>query len=133
MLNKDARDLWIELLLCGRYKSKPLHSSQAKYANLGAPGKIKTASSDLLSNTASAMSSKGGYNLSIDDPSKYERYTDIPLTSTAEQKDEEPWMGTFKGDSKVHKTNLGTEETKMEGRQDTAGGIREVLFKKEGQ
>ena len=34
-------------------------------------------------------------------------------------------VSPFKGNSKVHETNVGTEETKMEGRQDTAGGIRE--------
>ena len=133
VFNKDARDLWLKMLSCGHYKSKPLHSLQGKYANLGAPGKIKTASSGLPSNTVSAMSSKDSYNLSIDDPGKYERYTDIPLTSTAEQKDEEPRIGTFKGDSKTQKTNVGTEETKMAGTQDTAGGMPEVHFNKEGQ
>ena len=131
VFNKDARDLWLELLSCGHYKSKPLRSSQAKYANLGAPG--NTASSGLPSNTASAMSNKGGDNLSIDDPSKYKRFTDTPLTSTAEQKDEDPWMGTFKGDSKVHETNVGTEQRKMEGGQDRVGGMPEVHSNKVGQ
>ena len=127
MFNKDARDLWIELLSCGRYKFKPLHSSQAKYANLSAPGKIKTASSGLPSNTVSAMSNEGGYNLSIDDPSKYKRFTDTPLTSTAEQKDKD------QGDSKIHETNVGTEQRKMEGGQDRVGGMPEVHFNKVGQ
>ena len=48
VFNKDARDLWIELLSCGHYKSKPLHSSQAKYATGNAIfEKIKTTSSGL--------------------------------------------------------------------------------------
>ena len=114
VFNKDARDLWLELLSCGRYKSKPLHSSQAKYGSSGGNAtleKIKTNSSGLTnSNLVSAISSKSDYNLSIDDLSKEERYTDIPLTltSAAEQETEKPSVVTFKDDPEIHETNVGT-------------------------
>ena len=127
VFNKDARGLWLELLSCGHYQSKPLHSSQAKYANIGTPGKIKTAGSGLLSNLVSATFSKGGYTSSINDLSKDEGYTDIPLTSAAEQK-EEPLMET-----EIHEANVGTEQREVKGKQDRAEGTREVLLDKEGQ
>ena len=114
VFNKDARDLWIELLSCGRYKSKPLHSSQAKYASSGGNAtleKIKTTSSGLTnSNLVSAISSKSGYNSSIDDLSKEERYTDIPLTSAAEQEKESPSVATIKDDPEIQETNIGTDQ-----------------------
>ena len=114
VFNKDARDLWIELLSCGRYKSKQLHSSQVKYAMSGGIAtleKIKTTSSGLTySNPYSAISSKSGYNSSTDDLSKEERYTDIPLTSTAEQEKEMPSVVTFKGDPEIQETNVGTDQ-----------------------
>ena len=132
VFNKDARDLWLELFSCGRYKSKPLHSSQAKYANLGTPGKIETAGSGLPSFPVSGTSSKGGYTLSIDDLSKDERHTDIALTSAAKQK-EDPLMETCIGDSEIHETNVSTEPREVKGKQDTAEGTREVLLDKEGQ
>ena len=53
VFNNDARDLWLELLSCGRYQSKPLHSSQAKYARSGGNAtleKIKTTSNGLTTN-----------------------------------------------------------------------------------
>ena len=115
VFNKDARDLWIELLSCGRYKSKPLHSSQVKYASSGGDAtleKIKTTSSGLTnSNLVSAISSKSGYTSSIDDNSKEERYTDIPLTSAAEQEKEIPSVVTFKDDPEIQETNVGTDQT----------------------
>ena len=114
VFNKDARDLWIELLSCGRYKSKQLHSSQVKYARSGGIAtleNIKTTSSGLTySNPYSAISSKSGYNSSIDDLSKEERYTDIPLTSTAEQEKEMPSVVTFKDDPEIQETNVGTDQ-----------------------
>ena len=114
VFNKDARDLWIELLSFGRYKSKQLHSSQVKYASSGGTAtleKIKTTSSGLTgSNLVSAVSSKSGYNASIDDLSKEERYTDIPLTSTAEQEKEMPSVVTFKDDPEIQETDVGTDQ-----------------------
>ena len=114
VFNKDARDLWIELLLCGRYKSKQLHSSQVKYASSGGIAsleKIKTGSSSLTySNLASPISTKSGYNSSTDDLSKEARYTDIPLTSTAEQEKEKPLMAILENDLEIHETNVGTDQ-----------------------
>ena len=112
VFNKEARDLWIELFLCGRYKSKPLHSSQAKYATGNAIfEKIKTTSSGLTnSNLVSAISSKSGYSSNIDDLSKEERYTDIPLTSAAEQETKKPSVVSFKDDPEVHETNVGADQ-----------------------
>ena len=114
VFNKDARDLWIKLLSCGRYKSKQLHSSQVKYASSGGTAtseKIKTTSGGLTSsNLVSAISSKSGYSSSIDDLSKEERYTDIPLTNTAEQEKEMPSVVTFKDDPEIQETNVGTDQ-----------------------
>ena len=124
VFNKDARNLWLifarnlwlKLLSCGHYKSKPLHSSQVKYAKSGGNAnseKIKTNSSGLTnSNLVSAISSKSDYNSSVDDLSKEERYTDIPLTltSAAEQETEKPSVVTFKDDPEVHETNVGTDQ-----------------------
>ena len=123
VFNKDARNLWLELLSCGHYKSKPLHSSQVKYAKSGGNAtseKIKTTSSGLTNSyLVSAVSSKSGYNLSIDDLSKEERCTDIskeerctdiPLTSAAEQETEKPSVVTFKDDPEIHETNVGADQ-----------------------
>ena len=114
VFNKDARDLWIKLLSCGHYKSKQLHSSQVKYASSGGTAtleKIKTTSGGLTSsNLVSAISSKSGYSSSIDDLSKEERYTDIPLTNTAEQEKEMPSVVTFKDDPEIQETNVGTDQ-----------------------
>ena len=112
VFNKDARDLWIELLLCGRYKSKQLHSSQVKYASSGGIASLeKTGSSGLTnSNLASPISSKSEYNSSTDDHSKEMRYTDIPLTSAAEQEKEKPLMAILENDIEIHETNVGTDE-----------------------
>ena len=108
VLSKDARESWLELLSCGRYHSKP---SQAKYSssgNVGTGTKVKTSSTGLAnSNLTSAISSKTGYNSSTDDLSKEERYTDIPLTSAAEQDKENPSVVTFK---EIHETNVGTDK-----------------------
>ena len=109
VFNKDARDLWIELLSCGRYKSKPLHSPQIKYATSGGNAtfeKIKTTSSSLTySNPLSAISSKSGYNSSTDDL----RYTDTPFTNAAEE-EEMPSVVTFKDDPEIQETNVGTDQ-----------------------
>ena len=113
VFNKDARDLWIELLSCGCYKSKQLHSSQVKYARSGGIATletINTTSSGLTYSNLSAISSKSGYSSSIDDLSKEERDTDIPLTNAAEQEKEMPSMVTFKGDPEIQETNVGTDQ-----------------------
>ena len=107
VFSKDARESWLELLCCGRYHSKSLHPSQAKYGSSSANAtrkKFKTASSGLSdSKLTSAISSKNGYNSSTDDLVKEERYTDIPLTSAAEQDKEKPSVVTFK---EIHETNV---------------------------
>ena len=92
-----------------------MHSSQAKYGSSGGNAtleKIKTTSSGLTnSNLVSAISSKSDYNSSVDDLSKEERYTDIPLTltSAAEQETEKPSVVTFKDDPEIHDTNVDTD------------------------
>ena len=112
VFNKDARDLWLELLSCGRYQSKPLHSPQVKYTRSGGNAtleKIKTTSSSLTnSNLLSPISSKSGYNSSIKDHSKEERHTDIPLTSTAEQ--EKLLVVSLENDPEIYETNIGTDQ-----------------------
>ena len=93
-----------------------MHSSQAKYGSSGGNAtleKIKTTSSGLTnSNLVSAISSKSDYNSSVDDLSKEERYTDIPLTltSAAEQETEKPSVVTFKDDPEIHETNVAADQ-----------------------
>ena len=114
VFNKDARDLWLELLSCGRYQSKSLRSSQAKYIRSGRNAtleKIKTTSSGLTnSNLVSTVSSKSGYSSNIDELSKEERYTHIPLTSAAEQETKKPSVVTFKDDPEIHETNVDADQ-----------------------
>ena len=109
---RSQRFIWIELFSCGRYKSKPLHSSQAKYATGNAIfEKIKTTSSGLTnSNLVSPISNKSGYSSNIDDLSKEERYTDIPLTSAADQEMEKPSVVSFKDDPEIHEANVGIDQ-----------------------
>ena len=60
VFNNDARDLWLELLSCGRYQSKALHSSQAKYARSGGNAfleKVKTTSSNLTTDQTDYLNS----------------------------------------------------------------------------
>ena len=113
VFSKDARESWLELLCCGRYHSKSLHPSQAKYGSSSGNAtrkKFKTASSGLSdSKLTSAISSKNGYNSSTDDLGKEERYTDIPLTSAAEQDKEKPSV-TFKDDPEITETNFDTDK-----------------------
>ena len=112
VFNKDARDLWLELLSCGHYKSKSLRSSQAKYIRSGGnEGKIKTTSSGLTnSGLVSAISSKSGYNSSISEYSKEKRYADIPLTSAAKQEKEKLLVVSLEGDAEICETNVGTDQ-----------------------
>ena len=116
VLSKDAREAWLNLISCGRHLSKSYHPSQAKYASSGASAKVKTASTGFSDSTLTY--SKGGYNSSTDDLVK-ERYTDIPLTSAAEQEKEKPSVvifnkipsvATFKDDPEIHETNVDTDE-----------------------
>lgn len=76
VLSKDARQLWLQLMPCVRYKSKTLNPSQASKSTL----KADTAVTD--STLTSAAYSKSEYNSSTNNLSK-ERYTDIPLHLTA--------------------------------------------------
>ena len=107
VFNKDARDLWLELLSCGRYQSKRLHSSQVKYTRSGGN---KTTSSGLRnSNLLLPISSKSGYNSSIKDNSKEERHTDIPLTTAAVQ-EKKLLVISLEDDPEVHETNVSTDQ-----------------------
>ena len=95
--NKDARDLWLELLSCGRYKSKPFRSSKAKYVTSGGIAtfeKNKTATFGFTnSNVASPISSTSGYDFNIDKLSK-----------------EKPLVVTFENDTEIYETKLGTAQ-----------------------
>ena len=82
VFSKDARDAWLNLVSCSHHVSKSLHLSQLKYDSVGANPNVKTASIGLTdSKLTSAISSKSGYTLSA---------IDMPLTSVAEQKKENP-------------------------------------------
>ena len=95
--NKDARHLWLELLSCGHYKSKPFRSSKAKYATSGGIAtfeKNKTATFGFTnSNVASPISSTSGYDFNIDKLSK-----------------EKPLVVTFENDTEIYETKLGTAQ-----------------------
>ena len=95
LFNKDARDLWLELLSCGRYKSKPLRSP--KYTTSGGIAtfeKNKTATFSFTnSNVASPISSTSGYDFNIDKLSK-----------------EKPLVVTFENDTEIYETKLGTAQ-----------------------
>ena len=114
VFNKDARDLWLELLSCGRYQSKALHSSQVKYARPGDNANLEKAktTSTVLTNPSlvSPITSKSEYNSSIDDNSKEERDTDIPLTTVAEQEKEKLLVVSLEDDPEVHETNVGADQ-----------------------
>ena len=98
VLSKDGRESWLVLLSCGRYKPKSLYPSQAKNGSSGANAaqkKFITSTTGLSdSNLTSTISSKTGYDSSIDDHSKKERHTNLPLTSVAEQRKEKPEVMT---------------------------------------
>ena len=106
VFNKDARDLWLELLSCGRYQSKSLRSSQVKYIRAGGNAtleKIKTNSGGLTN--SNLVSAKGGINLSIDDLSKED--TPLTLTSAANQGKEKLLVMSLEGDPEIH---VGTDQ-----------------------
>ena len=112
VLSKEGRESWLELLSCGRYKPKSLYPSQAKNSSSGANGTQKTfvSSSTRLttdSNLTSAISSKTGYNSSIDDK---ERYTNIPLTSVADQEKKKPPVMNFDNHPQNQETNVSTDK-----------------------
>ena len=111
VFSKDGRESWLELLSCGRYRSKSLYPLQTKNSGSGANATQKkyiTSSTGLAdSNLTSAISSKTGYDSSI---SKKERYGDIPLTSEAEQEKEKPSAMTFKNHPDNHETNVSTDK-----------------------
>ena len=114
VFSKDGRESWLELLSCGRYKPKSLYPSQAKNGTSGANAtqkKFITSSTGLAdSNLTSTISSKTGYDSSIDDCSKKERYTNIPLTSVAEQEKKKPSVMTFNNHPENHETNISTDK-----------------------
>ena len=114
VFNKDARDLWLELLSCGRYQSKRLHSSQVKYARSGGNANLEKAktTSTVLTNPSlvSPITSESGYTSNIDDNSKEERDTDIPLTTVAEQEKEKLLVVSLEDDPEVHETNVGADQ-----------------------
>ena len=99
MLSKDSRESWLVLVSCGRYKPKSLYPLQTKNGSSGANAtqkKFLTSSTGLAdSNPTSTISSKTGYDSSIDDCSKKERYTNMPLKAVAEQKKEKPSVMAF--------------------------------------
>ena len=114
VFDKEARDFWLELFSCGRYQSKPLHSPQVKYTRSGGNAtseKIKTTRSSFTnSNLVSPISSKSGYTSSINDNSKKERYTNIPLTNAAEHEKERLLVLSLEDAPEIHETNIGVNQ-----------------------
>ena len=118
MLSKDGRESWLVLLSCGRYKPKSLYPSQAKNGSSGANAtqkKFLTSSTGLAdSNLTSTISSKTGYDSSIDDCSKQQRYTNMPLKAVAEQKKEKPSVMAY--NDQVESAGVNSDSN---GRNDT--------------
>ena len=110
VLSKEGRESWLELFSCGHYKPKSLYPSQAKNSISGANATQKKciSSSTRLtdSNLTSAISSKTGYNSSIDDK---ERYTNVPFASVAEQQ-KKPSVMNFDNHPKDHDTNVSADK-----------------------
>ena len=93
VFSKDARESWLEVFTCGRYHSKYLHPSQAKYVSPGAPQKkVQTASTNSANSNLGTPSTS---NFSV------ERSSKIPLTSAAEE-NEKP----AEGSPEIHETEL---------------------------
>ena len=108
VFSKDARESWMEVFSCGRYQSKFLHPSQAKYASTTAQKKSKTASSNLAtSNLGTSALPSTTFNSSTDDLGE-EISSKIPLASTA--KEEKKEKVTFKGSPEVHETNIDNDQ-----------------------
>ena len=107
VFSKDARESWLEVFTCGRYKSKLLHPSQAKYASSATTQKkVKTTSSNLASSnlSTSVVPSTGNFNSSTDDLTEK-----VPLTSAAGE-EKKPSMVTFKGSPEVHETDIDNDQ-----------------------
>ena len=100
VLTKEGRESWLQLLTCGRYKSKSVFPPQAKNkssSSNAAQKKIKTSSTGLAdSKLTSAISSQTGFNLSID-----------PLRSTSEQ--QKLSVVTF-NNPEDHEMNVSTDK-----------------------
>ena len=111
VLSKEGRESWLELLSCGHYKSKSLYPSQTKNSSSSANAtqkKFISSSTGLTdSNITSAISSKTGYNSSIDDK---ERYTNVPLTSVADQEKKKPSVVTSSNHPQNQETNVSTDK-----------------------
>ena len=109
VFSKDARESWLEVFTCGRYKSKLLHPLQAKYTSSAtAQKKVKTASSNLASSnlSTSVVPSTDNFNSST-----YDLTEVVPLASAAgEEKKEKPPMVTFKGSPEVHETDIDNDQ-----------------------
>ena len=118
VLSKDGRESWLVLLSCGRYKPKSLYPLQAKNGSSGANAtqkKFLTSSTGLAdSNLTSTISSKTGYDSSIDDCSKQQRYTNMPLKAVAEQKKEKPSVMAY--NDQVESAGVNSDSN---GRNDT--------------
>ena len=104
VFSKDARELWMEVLTCGRYKSTSLHPSQTKYARASASSatlkKVKTANANLASSNLSSSVLPSSSDAFTDNLSEEK----IPLTSAAEEgKKEKPFP-------EVHETDIDEDQ-----------------------
>ena len=118
VFSREARELWKETLSCGRYQSKLLHSSQARFTPSSGAAKPKsTASSNLLTLPKTVTSETTSESLQLTES----RYATLNGTS-----DDKTAVATF-GKSSPEPEN---EEEKMVEKEDI--GTKEVEKKDQG-
>ena len=97
IFNKEAIESWREFLTRGRYKSKLLHPSQAKYSSgtgTGKPKQTKTISTGF-------GSSAGGKNTSLVSKSEYESTIPLKTKEDIETPEHEKMSSQVNGNSGV--------------------------------
>ena len=105
VFSNDARESWLEVFTCGHYKSKLLHPSLARYASSGAKA-FRTKGKTLHINLAQPSTNTAKNFSSSTNGLTEERYSNIPLTSAAEEaKKEKPMEPILNGFPEVHETN----------------------------
>lgn len=107
VLGRDGRELWLEILFCGRYKSTHLHPT-----SVGTGSTVRKASNHLLTlsdntsstlapvleKTISSMSTGGTFVISFVESSEKSKGGDQSLSDAEERLTPEPTVNSFKGE-----------------------------------
>ena len=142
MLGRDGRELWLELLFCGRYKSSHLHPSSGPASSGNTNGKVSNA---LLSANTSSTSAPT-LEKSIVSETDGHRFAEFSKKrDLSEQKDEEayvttdldkeytpePTAVTFKGATEVDEKD--DTPKRSETPQDLKARVKRYSTKREGR